>query len=92
MVVVCSSWLHYPSLYEEAFKKGSNLSKFYELYDVADSNERAITADAWRVFGTRETDLDKLPQETTLQRNLLAFLKAGNSMGGGYGVLVRNYE
>ena len=92
MVVVCSSWLLYPPFYEEVFKKGSNLSKFYELFDVVDSNERAITADAWRVFGTLETDLDKLPQETTLQRNLLAFLKAGNSMGGGYGVLVRNYE
>jgi len=92
MVVVCSSWLLYPRFYEEVFKKGSNLSKFYELFDVVDSNERAITADAWRVFGTLETDLDKLPQETTLQRNLLAFLKAGNSMGGGYGVLVRSYE
>ena len=92
MVVVCSSWLLYPRFYEEVFKKGSNLSKFYELFDVVESKERAITADAWRVFGTLETDLDKLPQETTLQRNLLAFLKAGNSMGGGYGVLVRNYE
>ena len=92
MVVVCSSWLLYPRFYEEVFKKGSNLSKFYELFDVVDSNERAITADAWRVFGTLETDLEKLPQETTLQRNLLAFLKAGNSMGGGYGVLVRSYE
>jgi len=92
MVVVCSSWLLYPRFYEEVFKKGSNLSKFYELFDIVESNERAITADAWRVFGTLETDLDKLPQETTLQRNLLEFLKAGNSMGGGYGVLVRNYE
>ena len=92
MVIVCSSWLLYPRFYEEVFKKGSNLSKFYELFDIVESNERAITADAWRVFGTLETDLDKLPQETTLQRNLLAFLKSGNSMGGGYGVLVRNYE
>lgn len=92
MVIVCSSWLLYPRFYEEVFKKGSNLSKFYELFDVVESKERPITADAWRVFGTLETDLDKLPQETTLQRNLLAFLKAGNSMGGGYGVLVRNFE
>ena len=92
MVVVCSSWLLYPRFYEEVFKKGSNLSKFYELFDIVESKERSITADAWRVFGTLETDLDKLPQETTLQRNLLAFLKAGNSMGGGYGVLVRNFE
>ncbi len=92
MVVVCSSWLLYPPFYEEVFKKGSNLSKFYELFDVVESKARPITADAWRVFGTLETDLDKLPQETTLQRNLCDFLKAGNSMGGGYGVLVRNFE
>ena len=92
MVAVCSSWLLYPEFYKKVFKKGSNLSRFYELFEVVDSKKRAFSADAWRVFGTLETDLDKLPQDTTLQRNLLAFLKEGNSMGGGYGVLVRNYD
>ena len=92
MVVVCSSWLLYPRFYEEVFKKGSNLSKFYELFDIVESKERSITADAWRVFGTLETDPYKLPRNTTLQRNLCDFLKKGNSMGGGYGVLVRNFE
>lgn len=92
MVIVCSSWLLYPRFYEEVFKTGSNLSKFYELFDIVESKERSITADAWRIFGTLETDLDKLPRNTTLQRNLCDFLKKGNSMGGGCGVLVRNFE
>lgn len=92
LVVVCSSWLLYPKFYEEVFPKGSNLSRFYELFDVVEQNERDIGADAWRVFGTTNKNLDELPTNTTLQKNLLAFLKNGNLMGGGYGILVRDYK
>lgn len=92
LIVVCSSWLLYPKFYEEVFAKGSNLSRFYELFDVVEYSERDFSADAWRVFGTMNSDLDGLPAKSSLQKNLIAFLKNGNSMGGGYGILVRDYK
>ena len=92
MVVVCSSWMLYPKHYEKVFPKNSNLSRFYELFDIIDQKEKPFTADAWRVFGTMNPDLEKLPQKTTLQKNLYNYLKDGNSMGSGYGILVRNYD
>jgi len=92
LVLVCHSWLLYPPFYREVFPENSNLRRFYELFDVVEQHESSFSEDGWRVFGTMENDLDKLPLETTLHRNLHAFLKKGNSMGAGYGILVRNYD
>lgn len=92
LVLVCHSWLLYPPFYREVFPENSNLRRFYELFDIVDQHETSFTDDSWRAFGTMETDLDKLPLETTLHRNLHAFLKKGNPMGAGYGILVRDYN
>ena len=92
LVVICHSWLLYPPFYREVFPENSNLRRFYELFDIVDEHECSFTTDGWRVFGTMESDLDKLPLKTTLHRNLHAYLKKGNQMGNGYGVLIRNYE
>lgn len=91
MVVTCSSWLLYPPFYREVFPENSNLRRFYELFDVVEQHESSSGDISWRVFGTMESDLNKLPLETTLQRNMHAFLKKGNRMGSGYGILVRDY-
>ena len=91
MIVTCSSWLLYPPFYREVFPENSNLRRFYELFDVVEHRECSYDGIGWRVFGTMETDLDKLPLETTLQRNLHAYMKNGGSMGSGYGILIRDY-
>ncbi len=92
LVVVCSSWLLYPPHYEEVFPKNSNLSRFYELFDIVSQREANYTEAGWRVFGTMDFDFNKFPQKTTLQKNLYKFLESGKKMGSGYGILIRNYE
>ena len=93
MIVTCSSWLLYPPFYGEVFPENSNLRRFYELFDVVEQRDECpFSDDGWRIFHTKEPDLDKLPLKTTLQKNLHAYLKRGNGMGRGYGVLVRDYH
>ena len=41
---------------------------------------------SWRLFDTFEKDIDKLPQETSLQRSYLSYIKAGGKSGRGYGI------
>ncbi len=92
MIVVCSSWLLYPPFYREVFPENSNLRRFYELFDVVQQRECPYSWHGWRIFGTNESDLDKLPLKTTLQKNLHAYMKKGNSMGSGCGILIRDYH
>ena len=92
LVVVCDSWLLYPPHYEEVFPKGSNISRFYELFDIVEQHECDFTSAGWRVFGTMDFDFSKFPQTTTMQKNLSNFLKSGKKMGDGYGILVREYK
>lgn len=93
LVVNCHSWLLYPPHYE-LFPDSGNMRKFYELFDVIDSTAIASNHNFWRIFG-RNYDpsiLDQVPADTRLRRNFLEFLKAGNVMGNGYGMLVFDGE
>lgn len=82
------SWLLYPPYLNGVFKKGGNLEKFAALFDIISQNEEKYVNFSY-VFGCGfpgEDKLDTLPQKTSLQRNMLAFIKQGNSMGQGYGI------
>ena len=83
------SWLIYPPYSESVFKKGSNLERFARLFDVIESNDEGFSNFA-TVFGMpySEENLEKAPQETSLQRNMLKFIKDGNPMGQGYGMFL----
>lgn len=87
MVVVCDSWLLYPPL-REVFPEGSNLRKFHDMFDVVESREEKENPDAWRVFSTAGSDIRSFPQNTSLQKRLYEYLKAGKAMGEGYGFLI----
>jgi hypothetical protein len=86
--VVCSSWLLYPPHYE-VFPEGSNLRKFYNLFDIIDSTEDPKNGDFWRIFD-REYDgkTENMEEKTSLQRRFKRFFAAGNNMGSGYGVIL----
>jgi len=85
MPVVCHSWLLYPQHYGLF---GANTRAFADRFDVIDVDEQTDNSDAWRVFGTESNDLEAFPQETSLQRNFYRYLKDGNKMGNGYGVIL----
>ena len=85
--VGCKSWMLYPPHFP-LFKPGSNLDAFHRLFTVFDKKERE-NEDLWRIFGFRDVvDLAALPEETSLQRSFAPWLRQGNKMGIGTGILL----
>lgn len=93
LYVTCGSWLLY-SKYKEIFPEGSNMRKFYNMFKIISDTEKPNNPDFWRVFNMNyeEGILEKVPRDNTLRRNLYEFMKKGNSMGEGYGVIVFDGE
>ena len=92
LIVYCHSWLIYPAHYD-LFPKGSNLRAFYDLYDIIDEEHQTSNENLWRIFYKPiDTPLDELPENTTLQRNFKEYLKKGNFIGVGVGMLVFDGE
>ena len=82
------SWLLYPPYMESVFPKEGNVQKFASLFHILEQYVDDTYENFPSVFGCPfiGADFSKLPQKTTLQRNLLAFLKEGNPMGSAYGI------
>lgn len=81
------SWLIYPPYLDGVFKQGSNLDKFARLFTVIEQNDEHF-AHFPTVFGMpySKENLELVPQKTSLQKNMLRFIKDGNNMGSGYGI------
>lgn len=81
----CESWL----LYSENFffmAPSSNILQFQSLFEIAYSvceDKQAIE----RIFGKRHIIKSKYPENTSLQKQAKAFMKAGNKLGLGIGVI-----
>lgn len=90
MVLFCQSWLLYPPMFYDVCAEGSNMAKFYNLFDIVKYDTYKDNSTYWRIFYVdgNTTPIDELPQETTLQKNLVKFFKAGNQLGYGAGVIV----
>ena len=80
---VCVSWLLDTRL-REILPEGANILKFqsdfkiYKLYEGADFPLACV-------FGHAYDDLDRYTPWTTLEKNMIAYLKAGKPLGGGRG-------
>ena len=94
MPVAAASWLLYPPVCEEVLKPGSNLKNFYELFDVVEQYEDPTNHNFWRIFNVHweEGVLDKVPLDTSLRRDLHAFMKPGRDMGVGRCMLLFDGE
>jgi len=94
MPVAAGSWLLYPPVCEQVMKPGSNLRNFYELFDTVESYEDPDNKNFWRIFN-KEWEagvLDKVPLDTSLRRDLHAFMKPGRNMGVGRCMLLFDGE
>lgn len=91
MYVHCSSWLLYPGHYA-LYPAGSNLRKFYDLFDVYSHKLTPDSGNSWRVFGTMEKRPAYLPEDTSLRKAFKAYFMDGNCMGSGSGVLIYEKE
>lgn len=91
MVVYCHSWMLFPEIYKNVFPKGSNLSKFYERFDVLEdkATDDFENRNLWRIFYKEKLE-DITPDDlnTSLTKNLYTFLKNGGNMGIGEGFIV----
>ena len=86
MIVTCHSWILYPETVK-VFGENTNLRKFAELFEIVFSAEDPENDNFWRIFGVEYKNIDKAPQDSSLRRNLVAYLKNGGNLGDAYGVL-----
>ncbi len=94
VVFVCHSWLLYPSL-ENIYPIGSNLYNFMKEFDIISEEVHPVLPfpNAWRVFyKDYYGDNSVLTENTTLERNIANWLRGGNKIGSGYGVIVFDGE
>ena len=83
---VCNSWLLFPG-HREMLPDSSGIRQFMEEFTLLNAYEEPQRQNLWRLFLTDEVwELDQLPQDTSLQRAYVAWLKAGKSVGGGLGL------
>ena len=88
----CESWLLYPD-FESVFIKGGNVHEFRTFFDVISKTDHSEFEDCWRLFKVGKIiNLETLPTDTRLQRNMLLHLKNGGKTGDGFGVLIFDGE
>jgi len=91
--VVCSSWMLFPSYVEKVFGDGSNLKAFAQMFDVIDVTPRETFDDGWRIFGPAfQGRAEGLPQDNSLRRSMVRYIKDGGEFGYGYGILLYDGE
>ncbi len=86
--IFCCSWLLYPPT-AALYKEGSNLDRFYKMYEIFHQVEYKECIDFWRVFNMSYSPeaLKNAPEDTSLRRALKAYLLQGKKMGTGYGLI-----
>ena len=92
LAVVCDSWLLYPP-HAKAFSEKSNIKKFYDLFDVIDTVKHDHYPDLWRVFTIPyPTQIDLLPEKSSLCKNLKELYLSGVKAGNGFGIILFDGE
>ncbi len=87
MYCYCHSWLLFPP-YQEVFGANSNTAQFAKRFDVFHVEESKEFDDAWRLFSCDyHGDPDALPQDTRMQKAMVAYLKTHTAYGCGCGIL-----
>lgn len=81
----CDSWLLSPAL-KELLPPESRIMKFQSRFEVKHWNQEADACLEW-VFKRKDLPLRDLPEETSLQRKMKAYLLAGGKVGEAYGEL-----
>lgn len=82
----CCSWLLDHSL-KNMLHAGSNILNFQDRFEVVDEGEADMEFLEW-IFHTKETDYERLPVNTTLQKNMKAYLLSGGVIHNAYGRMI----
>ena len=94
LVMHCDSWLLFPDYIEKVFDPKSNIVDFSRDFEIYDKEYVENFGDCWRIFNKDfDGDVDSLPQETSLQKAFVKFMKESpNTFGGGSGVILFDGE
>lgn len=85
VLFTCHSWLLFPG-HSVMLPEGSNIRQFLEEFTLIHADVYPDRKNLWRIFDTMDVeDLEKLPQNTTLQKSYVNWIKAGNPLGSGLG-------
>ena len=91
--VVCNSWLLYPPYVQNVFPEGSNMKAFAQMFDVIRQIPSEAFGDGWRIFGPAyQGKPEGLPENNSLRRNMVRYIKNGGGFGYGLGVLLYDGE
>ena len=82
----CYSWLLSPAL-GELLPADSRINRFRRRFRILSVNEDADDCKLW-VFKNQSLQLEELPEHTTLQRRMKAYLLAGGKVGDAHGILI----
>lgn len=86
----CESWLLSPAL-SQMLDSGSNIIKFQKRFRILKTVYSFRQAEE-RVFGEILENKSNYPEETSLQKELKAYVMMGKDPGIGYGVIDRLYR
>jgi hypothetical protein len=82
----CGSWMLMKDG-EQIFPEGTNLRSFYDLFEKVSYRVDEGYHNCWRIFDTDyDGNPDHLPQNSGLQKRLVAYLKAGGTPTSGTGI------
>lgn len=84
--IVCNSWLLSPAL-DELLPQDSNIIKFKNCFEVVSRNKTENEFLQW-VYDKTDIEYDKLPEKTSLQRNMKRYLMNGGVVGSAFGRLI----
>lgn len=88
IVFVCHSWLLFPRN-KDVLSETSNIYRFMEDFDIVESGEDADYSEVWRLFDCNyEGDVEQLPQDSSLRRGYVDWIRKQEKIGWGYGVYV----
>lgn len=79
----CDSWLLSPAL-KELLPEGSRILQFQNRFEIKHWNQDADDFLEW-VFKRKDLLLEELPEETSLQRKMKAYVLQGGKIGEAYG-------
>lgn len=83
---VCDSWLLSPTL-KDLLSEKSNIRSFSDRFEIIETDSEAKDCMEWLFQVPADTDYEKLPEKTSLQKRVKKWLLDGGRIGVAYGIM-----
>lgn len=84
--IICDTWLLSPKL-KKILNKDSKIINFQNLFNIIRVDEKNDGCFEWVFKVKYHTEFDKLPEKTSLQKNIKELMLRGEHLGSAYGEL-----